>query len=278
MWTHLDDPRGAAKQIMRSMVDAERLGSNEAFIRQLRQKVGEHPIKNNPARKAMLAGQFGYEKMKRVHLEYRHAIVQIFTDALTVAQFNCVQLEDRGLVPSGGKLAPRFLINLNNLDEFGYRPGLDKKGYYQGNPAYAHYPLFEQVMSDFGVTQQQRLDYKPSYVARAVRQYLLNAFDRLEEVVTLLAVGEVQVILFSNPLRVNADKVGVTTGEGYYQVHGTDEHGAPDANDDDHEDDCWAVLAMSIGPADHARIESLALGYMDIWDDFWSAQMNLAEA
>jgi hypothetical protein len=35
---------------------------------------------------------------------------------------------------------PRFLLNLNILDEFGFRPGFDQDGYYSGNPEYAHYP------------------------------------------------------------------------------------------------------------------------------------------
>jgi len=275
MWKNLDDPRGAAKSVIKTMATEERWNRNQNFINGLREKINKHPIKDNAARTALLNKQFSFENMKQIHLEYRHAIVQIFTDALTIAQFNTVQLEERGIVPPGGKLAPRFLITLNNLDEFGFRPGLDRLGYYKGNPEYAHYPLFEALLNGFKISAAERMNYKPSYLSRCVRQYLIDSFSKLENVVTLIAVGEVQVILFSNPLRVNSAAVGVDTSTGYYQVHGTEEHGAPDANDDDHEDDCWAVLALALDENDYGRIERLALGYLDIWDDFWNQQNGL---
>ncbi|NAR61471.1 hypothetical protein GPS58_13785 [Acinetobacter haemolyticus] len=41
------------------------------------------------------------------------------------------------------------LCNKAILDEFGFRPGVDQDGYYSGNPEYAHYPLFEDVLNDF---------------------------------------------------------------------------------------------------------------------------------
>ncbi|MDP7914120.1 hypothetical protein QWJ04_19570, partial [Acinetobacter baumannii] len=97
------------------------------------------------------------------HLEYRHAIVQIFTDALLKAQFLTKQLEPK--LHSGAKMFPRVLLSLNILDEFGFRPGLDKDNYYLGNPEYAHYPLYEDLLNDYGLTEADRRNYKPSKIA-----------------------------------------------------------------------------------------------------------------
>ena len=55
--------------------------------------------------------------------------MQTFTDALLMAQFQTKQLEPR--LHAGAKMFPRFLLSLNIFDEFGFRPGLDKDGYYQ---------------------------------------------------------------------------------------------------------------------------------------------------
>jgi hypothetical protein len=268
MWTELDDPRGKAKAALREI--AINSGTNnETFVAELRSIINQHKLAQNPSRRAMLKGEYSIEKLKWAHLEYRHAIVQIFTDALTSAQFNAYQLEEKSLVPRGGKMIPRFLLNLNNLDEFGFRPGTDKAGYYQGNPAYAHYPLFEKLLDAFKITDADIAAFEPSIFAQRARNYLLDTFKTFDEAITLIAVGEVQVILFSNPLRVNSKIQGIDTDVGYYQVHGTEEHGAVDANDDDHEDDCWAILRMCLRPSDYGRIKSLAIGYLDIWDDFW---------
>ncbi|WP_204269106.1 hypothetical protein, partial [Klebsiella aerogenes] len=45
----------------------------------------------------------------------------------------------------------------------------DKDGYYQGNPEYAHYPLFEDVLDDFEATEEERQSYQPTEIAHQVR-------------------------------------------------------------------------------------------------------------
>lgn len=108
----------------------------------------KHPVSHHPAIETLNNGEINKENLKRIHLEYRHAIVQTFTDALLMAQYQTKQLEPR--LHAGAKMFPRCLLSLNIFDEFGFRPGTDKDGYYQGNPEYAHYPLFEDVLDDFG--------------------------------------------------------------------------------------------------------------------------------
>lgn len=81
------------------------------------------------------------------------------------------------------------------------RPGTDKDGYYQGNPEYAHYPLFEDVLDDFGVTEEERRSYQPTEIAHQVREFLENSYKDYKAVSALLAVAEEEVILYSPPLR-----------------------------------------------------------------------------
>ena len=51
---------------------------------------------------------------------------------------------------------PRVLLSLNVLDEFGFRPGTDPDNYYLGNPEYAHYPLYEDLLNDYGLSEKDR--------------------------------------------------------------------------------------------------------------------------
>lgn len=271
MWDteQTDMPRESARKILQEMTGYERFSKNAAFILKLRKKINDHSLSKNPTRSFMLRGGFDLEGIKKIHLEYRYAIVQPFTDALCAAQFRAYQLEDKGLCPPGGKLVPRFLLNLNCLDEFGFAPACNDLNYYTGNPKYAHYPLFEDVMKKIGVKPSEYNDFIPSQEGLKARTLLLSSFEKFEEVITLLAVGEIQVILFSNALKVNTQETGVDVSQGYYQVHGTEALGDINAHDDDHENDCWAILASAITEHDYKRIETLAMNYINVWDKFW---------
>lgn len=262
-------PRESARKMLQEMTGHERFSKNTEFILKLRKKISVHSLSKNPTRSFMLRGGFDLEGIKKIHLEYRYAIVQPFTDALCAAQFRSYQLEDKGLCPPGGKLVPRFLLNLNCLDEFGFTPTCNDLKYYTGNPKYAHYPLFEEVMKKIGVNPSEYNKFIPSPEAQKAKELLLSSFEKFEEIITLLAVGEIQVILFSNALKVNTIKKGVDVSQGYYQVHGTEALGEINAHDDDHEDDCWAILASAITEDDYKRIETLAMTYLDAWDNFW---------
>lgn len=271
MWDidKIQTPRESAREALKVAVGDDLFDSNIKFVNELRAKISKHRLSKNETRDMMLSGKFSLNAIKQIHLEYRHAIVQPFTDALCAAQFRAYQLEERGVISAGDKLIPRFLLNLNCLDEFGFTFGKSQSGYYLGNPEYAHYPLFEKVLSDLGLDNESISSFVPAPVSENARRILQSTFDRFEDVVTLLAVGEIEVILFSNPLKVNTIKSGVDVSSGYYQVHGTEALGEKDAHDDDHEDDCWIMLAASICKKDYSRIETLAFNYLNVWDDFW---------
>uniref|UniRef100_UPI0022554F92 hypothetical protein n=1 Tax=Dyella silvatica TaxID=2992128 RepID=UPI0022554F92 len=206
--------------------------------------------------------------------EYRHAIVQIFTDALLAAQLQSRQLEPR--LQPGAKLAPRFLLTLNDLDEFGFRPGLDVDSYYRGNPAYAHYPLFERVLDDYGIEPHVRESYVPSQSSQSVREYLDQSYGNYLDVVVLLAAAEEEVILFSPPLREATRALGINVDDGYYFVHGVSADETSDAADDDHEDDLWLILTQALTPDQYMRVQALCLRYCDLWAEFWTAQLAQA--
>lgn len=270
MSTKFDSPRERAIKALEESVAPHVWESNRVFLTSLRSQIKEHALVTNPILETLNKGRLGFDVIKKIHLEYRHAIVQIFTDALLMAQFQTRQLEPR-LSPSS-KIPARFLLTLNILDEFGFQPGHDSDGYYQGNPAYAHYPLFEDVLNDLGVTQQERQNYAPSPGSAAVRDFLEGSYSSYIKVVALLAVAELQVIIYSPPLRAATKAVGIHVDHGYYHVHGVASDGATDAADDDHENDLWQALMQACTPEDYEPLTMLCLEYCDLWNEFWSEQ------
>jgi hypothetical protein len=270
----LDHPRKHAIAAMQASVPMDLWQQNAEFVQHLRTIIAAHPVARNVAIEVLNRGELDLASMRQIHLEYRHAIVQVFTDALLAAQMQTRQLEPR--LHPGAKLAPRFLITLNDLDEFGFRPGSDADGYYRGNPTYAHYPLFERVLDDYGITQTERKAYVPSRIARAVRAFLERSYRNYLDVTALLAVAEEEVVLFSPPLRSATKALNIDVSDGYYFVHGVSSDDTAEAADDDHENDLWLILTQALTVDQYARIETICLQYCELWDRFWTFQMSRA--
>lgn len=272
--TSIDNPRSQAIEAMKRSVLPEVWNRNSQFSQSLKTEIQNHPLSRHPILAELNDGSVNLEALRIIHLEYRHAIVQIFTDALTMAQFQSRQLEPR-LAP-GTKIIPRFLLTLNILDEFGFQPGRDDHEYYRGNPAFAHYPLFEDLLNNLGITQEERAAYNPTSFSKNLNQFLESSFTNYATLVMLLAIAEVQVILFSPALRRATQLNGINVDQGYYFVHGTNSDEFTNAFDDDHEDDLWNALNQACVPEDFERLRKAAIEYMDLWQEFWSHQREIS--
>ena len=257
---------------MKSSISSDLWQQNHEFVEQLHAKIRQHAVSIHPAIAALNTHSFNKSEIQAVHLDYRHAIVQIFTDALLMAQYQCKQLEPR--LTSGEKMFPRFLLTLNILDEFGFQSGSNEQGEYIGTPHNAHYPLFESVLSDLDITEADRKSYIPSSMASRLRECLERSYTDLDAVVALLGVAEEIVVLFSAPLRRNVSSLGVDVSSGYYWFHGTSDDTDSQANDDTHASDLRHVLTQALTPDKYAQIEAVCLEYCDIWLEFWDHQME----
>jgi hypothetical protein len=268
----LNNPRQSARDLLKNSISTEKWEQKKQLVNRLRDRIGQHPIAKHPIIRALEESSFDKEAIRQIHLEYRHAIVQVFTDALLMAQFQTRQIEPE--LASGIKMYSRFLLTLNTLDEFGFKPGIDSDGYYRGNALGAHYPLYERVLDELDISQSGRDQYQPSEQSCRLRNFLESSYEDLSEVISLLAAGERVVVLFSAPLRENAKAIGVDTTQGYYMNHGASDDEQAEGDDDTHEDDLWYVLMQSLNSNQYERIEKLCDRYCDLWVDFWNVQMK----
>lgn len=245
---------------------------NKSSVDRLKNQIKCHPLSQHLAIKSLKQEKLSLNSLKLIHLEYRNAIVKIFTDALLMAQFQTRQLEPR-LAP-GAKMAPRFLLTLNVLDEFGFSPCVGDDGYYCGNPRFAHYPLFENVLDQLGISILERQSFRSSKISEMVKGFLESSYNNYLDLLVLLAVAEEQVVLFSQPLRCALNHANINTEFGYYVVHGTTNDAALNAADDQHEDDLWIALTQAMTPADFNRLSEVANQYCQLWSEFWSYQLE----
>ncbi len=268
---HIDSREAARAEIQKS-VPSDLWVANESVIENLGNQIQQHSVSSHPAIAALESGDFDEDALKQIHLEYRHAIVQIFTDALLMAQYQCRQLEPR--LTSGQKMFSRFLLTFNILDEFGFTPSVSQVDSYSGDPNKAHYPLYERVLDDLAISNDERGSYVPSQQANELRKFLELSYENLSDVVSLLMVAEEVVVLFSAPLRENVKAIGTDVSTGYYWCHGTSSDTQAQADDDTHSLDLKYVLAQSLVPGEHERVSSLCKAYCDLWTEFWDLQME----
>ncbi len=271
---NIEDPRGQALKAMELSLPKKYWNDNVEFVNSLKEQVKSHSLGNNKIITALSSGKFTLEQVKKIHLEYRHAIVQVFTDALLMAQFQTKQLEPR-LTP-GDKMAPRVLLTLNILDEFGFTPGISTNDYYKGHHQYAHYVLYEGLLNDLGISAQDRNSHTPSQIANEIRSFLESSFSDYSSILALLAVAEEQVIIFSPPLRKSVAKFEHDTSNGYYRVHGTTTDEDTDGADDDHENDLWVALTQSCTMNEREKMSAICQSYCDLWDQFWNHQYEVS--
>ncbi|WP_151809259.1 hypothetical protein [Acinetobacter soli] len=268
----LDDPRKNALLSMKDSIPLSTWEKNTSFLKSLRDQITNHRVSTHPAIEILKSGQLNTDQLKIIHLEYRHAIVQVFTDALLMAQFQTKQLEPA--LTSGSKMAARFLLSLNVLDEFGFKPGLSQNGYYMGHPDFAHYPLYEKLLESLDITETDKNEFVPSEISDQVRCYLEDAYDCYISVTALLAVAEEEVILFSPALREAVKAIGRSVDSGYYYVHGISDDEFSDAADDDHEDDLWFILTQACSEEHYEYLSKICTEYCELWCKFWDYQMH----
>jgi len=211
----MDQIRQNALEEMIASVGQKKWDENMHFLQNLISTVKNHKINKHPIVNAMENGQFSLQEMQTMHMEYR-AIVHIFTDALLMAQYQSKKVEN--VMKPGSKAYARFLLTLNTLDEFGFYYKIGEPCYFQGTPQRSHLILFEELMSDMSITDHDRQVFVPSPVTQKLKDYFLAAYDDYPLLLTLLAVAEEIVMIFSPVMRLNTGVLGVPVDDMEYRM------------------------------------------------------------
>ena len=263
----MDQIRQNACNEMIASVGQQKWDENMQFLQGLISNVKNHKINQHPIVDSMQACDFSLQEMQTIHMEYR-AIVHIFTDALLMAQYQSRKIEN--VMKPGSKAYARFLLTLNTLDEFGFYYKIGEPCNFQGTPQRSHLILFENLMTDLSITDEDRQVFVPSPVTQKLKEYFLAAYDDYPLLLTLLAVAEEIVMIFSPVMRINTGALGIPVEKGYYQVHGVSDDEENDACDDFHQNDLWLILAQGAGGYDQDQLLANTDNFISLWEAFWT--------
>ena len=267
----MDQIRANAVEEMIASVGRETWDENMIFLKRLISSVKEHKINKHPIVPAMQSCNYSLQEMQTMHMEYR-AIVHIFTDALLMAQYQSKKVEN--VMKAGSKAYARFLLTLNTLDEFGFYYKIGEPCYFQGTPQRSHLILFEELMTDLSITDEDRRVFVPSAVTQKLKECFLAAYDDYPLLLTLLAVAEEIVMIFSPVMRLNTGALGIPVEDGYYQVHGVSDDEENNACDDYHQNDLWLILAQGAGGYNRPQLLNNTMKFISLWEDFWSQDFS----
>ncbi|MEH6456954.1 MAG: hypothetical protein V7749_11560 [Cocleimonas sp.] len=267
----MDQIRQNACDEMIASVGQQQWDENMEFLQSLISQVKNHKINQHPIVDSMQSCDFSLQEMQTMHMEYR-AIVHIFTDALLMAQYQSRKVEN--VMKPGSKAYARFLLTLNTLDEFGFYYKIGEPCNFQGTPQRSHLILFENLMTDMSITDEDRQVFVPSLVTQKLKEYFLAAYDDYPLLLTLLAVAEEIVMIFSPVMRINTGALGIPVEKGYYQVHGVSDDEENDACDDFHQNDLWLILAQGAGGYDQDKLIINTENFINLWEAFWTQDFS----
>ncbi len=267
----MDEIRSNAVKEMIASVGEEKWNENMKFLKLLISSVNNHKITQHPIVDRMNSCEYSLQEMQTMHMEYR-AIVHIFTDALIMAQYQALKVEE--VMKPGSKAYARFLLTLNTLDEFGFHYKIGEPCYFQGTPKRSHLILFEELISDLNITDEDREQFVPSPITLMLKEYFLAAYDDYPLLLTLLAVAEEIVMIFSPVMRINTAALGIPVESGYYQVHGISSDTENEACDDFHQNDLWLILAQGAGGFDQYELVTNTVQFIELWEEFWTQDFS----
>jgi hypothetical protein len=269
----LDKPRETGRDAVEKSVPKEVWKQNRAFCEDLKEIIKSHKIYRHPVIGVLNNETLNNDISRTIHYEFAYAFAQIFTDSLIYAMAKTSDLEKR-LGPNG-KVSARFLLQLNLLDELGYKPAEKVTGDYSGNPNLAHYIQFTETLKDLGGKPEEIFSYKPSAAAREARKTFEENYNNYSMLTCVLACAESVFTLFAGPWAKSVGRsTQVDVSRGYHKIHVEDESG--DFLDDEHSEDSWYLFAQAITPDQHEDLKESVEAWLDVWYDFGDNVVHIA--
>ncbi|NVJ05909.1 hypothetical protein HUW63_11775 [Myxococcus sp. AM001] len=261
----IENPREISRRIVRESVDADLWQQNEDFTRKLERGIKDSRLFNHPVIASFARKEFTLKSMGLVHSEVRYAFAEHFGDGLIRLMETTGALERR--LGAKAKMAARFLIQLNVLEELGYKPTPLGKAGFCGHPGFSHYWQLVDTLTAVGHPEERWSSYEASPESAAVRKRLLDSFSDHLRLAVVLAGIETAFIPYYGPWADNTLAVCPTDiSDGYHSIHVEDESGA--VVDTDHSEDSWFIVRQALTPDRYAEVESFLSDTVEEWARF----------
>lgn len=221
----VDNPRKVSRQLVKNSVDANVWDRNTEFTNRVVKKIRDHRLCHRPVIDALDRGEFTLESVRMMHLEFRVAFARIFTDGLIRLVQTTSQLEPT--LGAKAKVDARFLIQLNVLEELGYRLNPSGSDYFCVHPGYSHYSLFTDTLTALGAPESSWKSYVPSKESLAARETIEGNHNDHLRLAVVLALCETVFVYYAGPRAKNTLSVcKQEIANGYRSIHVEDEDGS----------------------------------------------------
>ncbi|WP_448761664.1 hypothetical protein [Acinetobacter tandoii] len=271
-FTQSENARLEALNFIRHSVEPSLWHRHVEQVNTLKQHSLEHPLFQQNILDRLHNQALSLEQLKLIHINYFAAIVKVFTDALSMLIYQACQLEHHPNIHVHqrvhAKAYARYMLSLNLIDELGFNT-------YQlqlSSPSKSHLVYFMDLLHALEIDPFNEQEVcNEAYELNQFIQLHLNSYEHL---LLILACAELQVIKYSEALRINLEKYDSLFTEGYYDCHGIVDDSYRLANDDNHEDDIWSLLTQSYQTSQSHEYQTVVQEYLDLWAKFWN-KMNL---
>jgi len=261
----IENPREASRQLVRASVDARTWQQNTAFTDRLEAMIRSSRLWNHPVIASWARNEFTLASMAIVHAEVRAGFAEHFGDALLQLMQTTTTLERR--LGARAKMAARFLVQLNVLEELGFRPTPLGTAGFSGHPGLSHYWQLVDTLAALGEPEERWAAYVASPEAAAAAATLRDNFGDHLRLAVVLAGIEAAFLPYYGPWAANTIAVsGTDLSGGYHSIHVADEAGV--AVDDDHAEDSWYIVRQAVTADRYAEIEALLADVLEQWARF----------
>ena len=274
-FTQSEHTRKELLHFIQNSLSPELWRNNACAIGELKQRTASHDLFRHPMLERLKACQLSLEQLKSIHVNYFTAIVKIFTDAQSMLIYQAAALENNANIHKesriSAKVYARYLLSLNLMDELGF----NTHNLAQSSPAKSHLIYFLDLMRQLELDASQQ--HKAEAEAHALQEFIQQHMHSYADLLLLLACTELQVIKFSEALRINMQAYDPAFALGYYACHGIADNSSQHlANDDKHEDDIWALLTQCFASEHSQHYKKTQSQYLELWNNFWSRMHQMA--
>jgi hypothetical protein len=271
--TDLDHPREIGRKAIAATIDPVLWKKNVDFSKELQTMIDKHKLSRHPVIGLLNTEKLNVEISRVLHFEFSYAFAEIFTDSLIQAMCTSSSLEPR--LGAMGKVSSRFLLQLNLLDELGYKAKASDSEEYAGNPFLAHYIQFNETLEQLKAAPGDVLKYNASAAAKQARKTFTDNYNDHLLLTGVLAAAESIFTLFAGPWAKNVSlSTDVDTSKGYHKIHVEDDHG--DFVDDDHSEDSWYIFRQAVQEKDYDNVREQLSMWLDVWYDFGDNVIHIA--
>ncbi len=268
-FTQSEHTRLELLQFIQNSLKPETWQQNTQAVNHLKRLTQQHPLFKHPILEQLHQCQFSLDQLKFIHINYFTAIVKNFTDALSMVIYQAYKLEQNSNILEENRIASkiyaRYLLSLNLIDELGFNTHQLE----QSSAAKSHLAYFLKLMQQLDL---EPLDQSKTQIeAYALAEYIQKHLSSYADLLLILACTELQVIKFSEALRNNMAIYNSIYIEGYYACHGlADQEASTLANDDNHQDDIWTLLAQCYSSENQQHLQQIQSEYLALWNNFWN--------